>query len=76
MRTLHIGACAMTTVLLASGCGDDGLDYQLGFTGSVQFGAYIQAPDLSDQQVVVDRGYVRERLTDIVADSDVSRYIL
>jgi ATP-dependent HslUV protease ATP-binding subunit HslU len=34
------------------------------------------APDLGSQQVTIDRGYVRERLADIVADSDVSRYIL
>lgn len=34
--------------MIASGCGDDGIDYQLGYTGSVQFAAYIQAPDLMD----------------------------
>ena len=34
------------------------------------------APDMGDQQVTIDRAYVRERLADIVADSDVSRYIL
>ncbi|MHB8766801.1 MAG: ATP-dependent protease ATPase subunit HslU [Deferrisomatales bacterium] len=36
----------------------------------------FQAPDLGEQQVTVDREYVRRRLADIVADSDVSRYIL
>ncbi|RMG84189.1 MAG: ATP-dependent protease ATPase subunit HslU, partial [Candidatus Dadabacteria bacterium] len=34
------------------------------------------APDLAERKVVVDRAYVRERLKDIVADTDVSRYIL
>ncbi|HSH71311.1 MAG TPA: ATP-dependent protease ATPase subunit HslU [Deferrisomatales bacterium] len=34
------------------------------------------APDMGNQQVTIDRAYVRERLADIVADSDVSRYIL
>ncbi|GAB4281408.1 MAG: ATP-dependent protease ATPase subunit HslU [Deferrisomatales bacterium] len=34
------------------------------------------APDLGEQTVVVDREYVRSRLRDIVADADVSRYIL
>ncbi len=34
------------------------------------------APDMGDQHVTIDRAYVRDRLADIVADSDVSRYIL
>jgi len=34
------------------------------------------APDLGEVQVTIDREYVRKNLADIVADSDVSRYIL
>jgi len=36
----------------------------------------FQGPDLADKHVVVDAGYVRERLSDIVRDADLSRYIL
>ena len=36
----------------------------------------FQAPDLGGQNVAVDRAYVRARLADVVADSDVARYIL
>ncbi len=36
----------------------------------------FQAPDLGGQNVAVDRAYVRTRLADVVADSDVARYIL
>jgi ATP-dependent HslUV protease ATP-binding subunit HslU len=36
----------------------------------------FRAPDLEERERVVDRAYVRERLADVVADADVSRYIL
>jgi ATP-dependent HslUV protease ATP-binding subunit HslU len=36
----------------------------------------FQAPDRGHERVVIDRQYVRDRLADLVADSDVSRYIL
>jgi ATP-dependent HslUV protease ATP-binding subunit HslU len=36
----------------------------------------FQAPDLGATRLTIDRTYVQERLSDIVADSDVSRYIL
>ncbi len=35
-----------------------------------------QAPDLADRKVVVDAQYVRGRMQDLVANRDVSRYIL
>lgn len=34
------------------------------------------APDVEDTHVIVDAGYVREKLEDIVKDEDLSRYIL
>ena len=36
----------------------------------------FEAPDRSGQDVIVDREYVRERLTDVWEDRDLSRYIL
>jgi ATP-dependent HslUV protease ATP-binding subunit HslU len=36
----------------------------------------FDAPDREDKKVVVDAAYVKERLTDLVEDIDVSRYIL
>jgi ATP-dependent HslUV protease ATP-binding subunit HslU len=36
----------------------------------------FQAPDLGGGTVVIDREYVRKQLADVVADSDLSRYIL
>ncbi len=36
----------------------------------------FQAPDIGPARVVIDRAYVRERLADVVDDTDVSRYIL
>jgi ATP-dependent HslUV protease ATP-binding subunit HslU len=36
----------------------------------------FQAPDLSGQEVRVDRAFVRDRLVDILKDEDLSRYIL
>src|SRR5215467_9925700 len=36
----------------------------------------FEAPDKKGQQVTVDADYVREMLTDIVKDQDLSRYIL
>jgi len=35
-----------------------------------------QAPDLSGQEVRVDRAFVRDRLAEILKDEDLSRYIL
>jgi ATP-dependent HslUV protease ATP-binding subunit HslU len=34
------------------------------------------APDMGDTSVTIDRAFVRERLADVVADADVSQYIL
>jgi hypothetical protein len=34
--------------LIASGCADDGFDYQLGFTGSIQYGLQFQNGTLTD----------------------------
>lgn len=34
------------------------------------------APDVEDTHIIVDAGYVREKLEDIVKDEDLSRYIL
>ena len=34
--------------MVASGCADDAFDWQLGFTGSVQFGVYMQNGNLTD----------------------------
>ena len=34
------------------------------------------APDLDERQVTVDAAHVRQRLSDIVRDEDLSRYIL
>jgi ATP-dependent HslUV protease ATP-binding subunit HslU len=36
----------------------------------------FEAPDLPGKEIVIDAGYVHERLRDIVRDQDVSRYIL
>ena len=36
----------------------------------------FSAPEIRGQTVVVDKNYVRQRLQDIVADSDLSRFIL
>lgn len=36
----------------------------------------FQAPDLPQQRIVIDKEYVSERLADIVADKDLSSYIL
>jgi ATP-dependent HslUV protease ATP-binding subunit HslU len=36
----------------------------------------FDAPDLKVKAVVVDADYVRNALTDIVKDQDLSRYIL
>ena len=36
----------------------------------------FQAPDMSGENVEIDAGYVRDRLSDIVEDLDLSRYIL
>ena len=36
----------------------------------------FQAPDLEGARIVIDREYVKARLADVVADSDLSRYIL
>ncbi len=36
----------------------------------------FEAPDMKEKQVTVDADYVRSKLTDIVKDQDLSRYIL
>ncbi|MDH7497020.1 MAG: ATP-dependent protease ATPase subunit HslU [Syntrophomonadaceae bacterium] len=36
----------------------------------------FEAPERAGQEVVIDRAYVEERLAEIVADEDLSRYIL
>ena len=36
----------------------------------------FDAPDLTEKQVVIDAQYVKDRLSDIVEDEDLSRYIL
>jgi len=36
----------------------------------------FEAPNLRGQTVVIDQNYVREKLSDIIADTDLSRYIL
>ena len=36
----------------------------------------FEAPDIGEQQVVIDAGYVRDQLKDIVEDQDLSRYML
>ncbi len=36
----------------------------------------FNAPDLKDTEVIIDAQYVKDRLSDIVEDEDLSRYIL
>ena len=36
----------------------------------------FDAPELTERSLVVDAGYVRERLRDVVKDEDLSRFIL
>ncbi len=36
----------------------------------------FEAPDMSSKKVVIDKGYVNDRLSDILKDEDLSRYIL
>ena len=36
----------------------------------------FEAPDRSEKRVVVDAGYVREKLAEIIKDEDLSKYIL
>ena len=36
----------------------------------------FDAPDISENEVVIDADYVREKLEDIVEDEDLSRYVL
>jgi len=36
----------------------------------------FDAPDFPEKKFIIDAKYVRERLTDIVKDQDLSRYIL
>lgn len=36
----------------------------------------FDAPELEESQVVIDAGFVKERLSDVVDDKDLSRYIL
>jgi hypothetical protein len=42
------GGTSNHTNMVASGCGDDGFDWQLGWTGSVQFGLQLQNGVLTD----------------------------
>jgi ATP-dependent HslUV protease ATP-binding subunit HslU len=36
----------------------------------------FEAPDMKEKHVVIDADYVKNTLTDIVKDQDLSRYIL
>jgi len=36
----------------------------------------FDAPDLSGKKITIDANYVRERLSDIIEDEDLTRYIL
>jgi len=36
----------------------------------------FNAPDLRGKEIVIDANYVKEKLSDIVEDEDLSRYIL
>ena len=36
----------------------------------------FEAPDMQRQTVIIDKDYVREKLTDIIEDENLSRYIL
>ena len=36
----------------------------------------FDAPDLTDEHVTIDAAYIREKLSSIVKDEDLSRYIL
>ena len=36
----------------------------------------FDAPDLKADKIVIDKGYVRNRLSDVVENQDLSRYIL
>jgi len=36
----------------------------------------FQAPDIAEKQVTIDAAYVRERLSGLAKDEDLSRYIL
>lgn len=36
----------------------------------------FEAPDMEKGEVIIDRGYVRNKLVDIIKDEDLSRYIL
>jgi ATP-dependent HslUV protease ATP-binding subunit HslU len=36
----------------------------------------FNAPEMKNEKMVIDRGHVRQKLSDIVKDEDLSRYIL
>jgi ATP-dependent HslUV protease ATP-binding subunit HslU len=36
----------------------------------------FEAPDRSERKIVIDAGYVRKKLAEIIQDEDLSRYIL
>ena len=36
----------------------------------------FDAPELQEKSLVIDAGYVRDKLSDIKKDEDLSRYIL
>ena len=42
------GGTSNHTNMISSACGDDGFDFQLGFTGSLQYGLQIQSKDTMD----------------------------
>jgi ATP-dependent HslUV protease ATP-binding subunit HslU len=36
----------------------------------------FNAPEMQDQSISIDRAYVKQKLSDVVKDEDLSRYIL
>jgi len=36
----------------------------------------FEAPDMKGKEVIIDAGYVRDKLNDIIEDEDLTRYIL
>lgn len=50
------GGTVNHTHMVASACGDDGFDWQLGWTGSLQFGVVLQHGNLTDPTTRDSRG--------------------
>lgn len=50
------GGTVNTHHMVASGCGDDGFDWQLGYTGSLQYGLMLQHGQLTDATARDSRG--------------------